>query len=145
MKLIRYNPTTNTRPNIDVWDQLFDLSLQNFVRPSTYLNPVSELISKPRQVPVDLFEAEDAFHARFEVPGFSKESIQLKLENSLLTVRLKNSEFGTDDGSAQSYERSVAVPDGIEVDAVSASLEAGILTVSLPKAKSSKPRTIEIQ
>ena len=145
MKLIRYNPSTNTRPSTDVWNQLFDLSLQNFVRPSSYINPVSELISKPRQIPVDLFESGDAFHARFEVPGFSKESIQLKLENSLLTVRLENSDSGTGEGSAHSYERAVAVPDGIEVDAVSASLEAGILTVSMPKTKSSKPRTIEIQ
>ena len=46
--------------------------------------------------------------------------------------------------SSVELSRSLTVPDGINVEAISAKLEDGLLTVTLPKAETRKPRVIEL-
>ena len=43
------------------------------------------------------------------------------------------------------WRRAVTVPDGIDAGKVSAKLEDGILTVTLPKSEASKPRKISVK
>ncbi len=102
---------------------------------------------------VDVLEQEQAYVIVAEVPGFRKEDLKINLEQQVLTlsgerndeqrsanVRLKLNEIG-----ARSFSRSFRFGSDVDGENISARLENGILTVTVPKAASAKPRTISIQ
>ena len=94
---------------------------------------------------VDVFEDAGHYHARFEVPGVTKEDAKVELENQRLTVSVTRKIPGADGSAATvSLSRSLTVPDGIASDGISAKLENGLLTVTLPKEETRKPRVIEL-
>ena len=94
---------------------------------------------------VDVFEDAGHYHARFEVPGVKKEDAKVELEDHRLTVSVTRKTLGHDGTeSTASLSRSLTVPEGIATDRISAKLENGILTVTLPKEEARKPRVIEL-
>ena len=99
-----------------------------------------------RRLAADLYEDEDAYHARFELPGVKKKQLKVELENAVLTVSFEHRTGGGEGGeeSVQSYSRSLSVPDGVVAEKVNATLKDGILTVTMPKAEARKPRKIDI-
>ncbi|MDO8606583.1 MAG: Hsp20/alpha crystallin family protein [Phaeospirillum sp.] len=80
-----------------------------------------------------------------ELPGLTEKDVDLTLENGILTLKgeKKSETTETTEHGVMSerwygrFERSVAV-DGIDEDAVTASFENGILTVTLPKSERQK-------
>ena len=93
---------------------------------------------------IDVHEDKDNYFASFEVPGVKKEDVKLELNSGMLTVSAEKREKNGDNESSYSLTRSVSVPDGVNVEAIAAKLEDGILTVTLPKAEHRKPRTIAL-
>jgi HSP20 family protein len=103
---------------------------------------------------MDLEESENAVRLTFEVPGVSPENLSLTLENGVLTVsgekrseREAQGEAGGPTAFERQYgrfERSVVLPQTVDVDNVSAHCENGVLTVELPKRAEARPRRIEI-
>lgn len=93
----------------------------------------------------DVYEDPAHYFARFELPGVKKDDLQVELHENLLTVSAERRE--TQGGSTQSFRlsRSIAVPEGVQADAITAKLEDGILTVTLPKPEQRQPRLIDIQ
>jgi HSP20 family protein len=92
----------------------------------------------------DIHEDGDHYYARFEVPGVRKEDVKIELNNHLLTVSAEKKEKHGDEESSYSLTRSISVPDSVKVEAISAKLEDGILTVTLPKSDERKPRAIQV-
>ncbi|MGV3661659.1 MAG: Hsp20/alpha crystallin family protein, partial [Prosthecobacter sp.] len=78
-------------------------------------------------------------------PGVKKEDVKIELNNGLLTVSAEKREKNGENESSFSLSRSVSVPDGVNVDTISAKLENGILNVTLPKAEHRKPRSIALE
>ena len=95
-------------------------------------------------IPTDLYEDDGNVYARFELPGFKREELNVQLENSVLTVSAERTGDKEGEG-ALSASRSVTIPDGIDVEKVGAKYEDGVLTVTLPKVAGRKPRAIEIK
>ncbi|BDD89235.1 Hsp20/alpha crystallin family protein [Desulfofustis limnaeus] len=99
--------------------------------------------------PVDIYENDDEILLHAEMPGVTKESVKINIDNgnlSLSGVR-KLDQVGAatwQEFSDVEYERTFAVPQNIEVTKVKAELKDGILCLHLPKAESAKPRVIEI-
>ncbi len=97
------------------------------------------------RLPADLYEDEEAYYARLEVPGVKKKDVKVELENAVLTVSFeRRSGEGEETESVETMSRSLSVPDGIKGDKVSAKLKDGILTITMPKPEASKPRKIDI-
>ena len=102
---------------------------------------------------LDLYQDQDNFTVRAEVPGLKKEDIKLSLHDGVLTLAgERRSEKAHDEkGSLRNeryfgrFERSVNLPMQVDGTRVSASYEDGVLTVILPKSEAAKPRQIEIQ
>ncbi|MGB0744962.1 MAG: Hsp20/alpha crystallin family protein, partial [Opitutales bacterium] len=92
----------------------------------------------------DLYEDEHNFYARFELPGLKKNQIDLELENSVLTISSAKKEKSDDSENIVSFQRSISVPDGVNLEGVSAALEDGVLTVTMPKAEARKPLQISV-
>lgn len=141
MKLIRYELPQIARFNdIDRW---FDQALGNFnFRPSLYdqgrrLNRLTPA--------TDLYEDDNNFYARIELPGVKKKEIDVKLENAVLTISGNRKSTKNEGEQNLSFNRSLSIPDGIQGDKIKATYEDGILTVTLPKVELSKPKLIEVR
>jgi HSP20 family protein len=107
-----------------------------------------------RQFPrVNVSETEDALVVECEVPGLSKDDLDISIESGILTVRgeIKRDEdrkpesYHRRERGAGPFERSIELPAKVDVEKVSAKLTDGILTIELPKHPESKPKTIEVK
>jgi len=85
---------------------------------------------------VDIYENEQAFLVRADIPGVEKDGMRVTLAAGELRI------FGTTEG--HEYRRRFAVPEGIDADAIEAGLTQGVLTVHLPKAPEQRPRQIPV-
>lgn len=100
--------------------------------------------------PVNIYDDVDAYYLEAAFPGFTKESIGIKAENGILTISAKKPEKDKRDyllseiESYNEYERSFKMTEGIDLEKVSAKFEGGMLTLTLAKAPSKKPKQISI-
>jgi HSP20 family protein len=102
---------------------------------------------------VDVFEDADAIRLVAEVPGVSPEDVKISHENNVLTIRgTKQQTAGKRTERVHRYERaygafarSFTVPTTVDVHAIRANYEHGVLTVTLPKVEQARPRQIQVQ
>jgi HSP20 family protein len=142
MKLIRYAYPQSQAS--EAFNRLFDLGAPNVGRFGSILNDILGAEAVHDQPAVDLYEDEHNFFARFEIPGVSKDQVDLELENSVLTIHSRESDPADEKLSRSRFERSISVPDGVDLEKVSAAMKDGILTVTMPKAEARKPRQIDV-
>ncbi|MEV7040643.1 Hsp20/alpha crystallin family protein [Amycolatopsis sp. NPDC051061] len=108
--------------------------------------------SKPAAMPMDAYRAGDEFVVCFDLPGVTKDAIELDIERNVLTVKAERRPFpGGDDVQMQVSERPLGVfsrqlflGDTLDADRIVADYEAGVLTLRIPVAEKAKPRRIEI-
>ncbi|MEM1296308.1 MAG: Hsp20/alpha crystallin family protein [Verrucomicrobiota bacterium] len=93
----------------------------------------------------DFFEGPDGFHTVFELPGVSKDDVNLELENSVLRVNGTLKEKRGEDETSYEFSRSLALPDEVDAAKISAEMKDGLLTIDLPKREETKARSIEIK
>lgn len=79
-------------------------------------------------------KGEDAYTITFDIPGVTKEDIQLEITADELWLSAKNEEF------KKGYEEHIFFRDAINPDKVNAHLKAGILIITTPYANI-KPKT----
>jgi HSP20 family protein len=104
-----------------------------------------------REPAVDVFENESAFVLQIDMPGTTRDAIGLRYDRGTLTVEAP-AKAGGDERHAllreyrpAHYRRTFRLGDVIDADRVGAAYELGVLTVTLPKKQSARPRRIEIQ
>lgn len=143
MKLIRYQyPTTKKSTTLS---QLFDSGAPSTVRFGKLFDEFLGVESSVDQLPVDLYEDDNNFYARMELPGVDKDKIDLELENSILKFSCNYSEKTKGRKANYSFNRSISVPDEAAQDQVSANYKDGILTVTLPKQEVAEARRIKVK
>ena len=99
---------------------------------------------------VDIFETEDAYHLKVEMPGVDKDNLDVTYENH--TVRIIGNTSTIFDGYYTSYqefapvqyEREFEIGDGIDKNNIKALIKHGVLDLSLPKNENLKPRKIPV-
>ena len=144
MKIIRSNPFSLGR--VSDFEEWFRHPLAGLPSLGQFFSNLGEVFPGVTgdKLAVDVHEDKDNYFASFEVPGVKKEDVKLELNSGMLTVSAEKREKNGDNESSYSLTRSVSVPDGVNVEAIAAKLEDGILTVTLPKAEHRKPRTIAL-
>ncbi len=118
-----------------------------------------ELVSKDEQtVPVryfvpttDIFETEDALTVVMEVPGVNTEAVDISVENQVLKIEAKIDPSKYDgmeplytEYNVGHFARSFTLSNKIDQEQISATLEDGVLTLTLKKAKEAVPRKISV-
>jgi HSP20 family protein len=118
-----------------------------------------ELVSKEEKtVPgryflpyADIYETEEALCVVMEMPGVEKKRLNVALENDVLRVdgqidfaNYENMEPVYTEYNVGHYARSFTLSNKIDQEKISAQLEDGVLTLTLPKAKQAQPRRISI-
>lgn len=143
MKLIRYEYPQS--PAASAFNRLFDLGDVSMNRVGSIFDDFFSNAVGYNQPAADLYEDEHNYYARFELPGLKKDEVDLELENSVLTISNVEKEKSGEGEVRTSFRRSISVPDGVDLEKVSASLEDGVLTVTMPKAEARKPRQITVK
>ena len=96
-------------------------------------------------LPADFYEDAGAFYALLELPGVGKDDLELKLENSVLTVTGKYTDQHGEEETSYQFSRSLALPDTVDATKVDAEMKDGLLTITMPKLEETKPRSIEVK
>jgi HSP20 family molecular chaperone IbpA len=118
-----------------------------------------ELISKEEKtvpgrfyVPyADIYETDASLSVVMEMPGVEKNDLNVGLENDILRVEGRI-DFAKYEGmepiyteyNVGHYTRSFTLSNKIDQDGITAQVEEGVLTLTLPKAKEAQPRRIAI-
>ena len=100
--------------------------------------------------PVDIYETAQGLVVKADLPGVAKEDLDLRVENSQLTIRGRANHAVRGEPLYREYElvhffRQFELTDSVDQEKISADLKNGVLTLSLPKAEEAKPRRIEVQ
>lgn len=100
----------------------------------------------------DVSETEKGFEINLILPGFTREEIEVNLQDSELSItgtlkeELKDSNFLRRKGTIADFQRRFHLPEGINEEEVAASYEAGILRIFIPKQeKEVLKRQINVQ
>jgi HSP20 family protein len=96
------------------------------------------------QVPVDLYEDKDNTYVRAELPGATRDSINVEFVDGSLSIQASRKEKAGEGEATVAINRQVRIPDEIAADKVSAVYENGVLTVTLPRKEEAKPRKINV-
>ena len=100
----------------------------------------------------DIYEENDQLVMKTELPGISKEDVNITLQGDRLTIKAEKKEAVVEDTACYArerqygqYLRSVTLPFPVKEDKISATFENGVLELRLSKAEESKAKKIEIK
>lgn len=139
--------TTHTDPFgtvMSLRDAVNQILEESFVAPFNALRPTS-------MIPVDVFETADTFVMKAFVAGLTPDQVNISIEQNTVTIH-GEPQLNEMDGfqtiwsetSFGPFTRSFTIPLPVDANKVQAKLENGVLTLTLPKAESVKPRKIQI-
>ena len=99
----------------------------------------------------DIFETGEAITMALEMPGVSKENVDIKLEQRQLSIQghidfdnYENFKPVYTEYNVGHYSRSFNLSSEIDTDSIEASVADGVLTLVLPKAKETRRRKIQV-
>ncbi|MBM9605699.1 Hsp20/alpha crystallin family protein [Desulfopila inferna] len=100
----------------------------------------------------NLYDNGDKFVVMAEVPGMTKDDIDIKIQGNYLEVSGSRKADGPEgykvhrsERPLTTFTRSFTIPSDVDAEKVEASLKNGLLTLSLPKAEAAKPKQINIR
>lgn len=122
-------------------------------REAETMNSVERTRSGKVFVPaVDIFETDEAVVVVADMPGTTEKSIDITLEQHVLTIQAKVEPHIPDGFDLQyreyetgDYQRSFNLTDSIDRDKIDAAYANGVLTLQLPKIEPAKPKKIQVK
>jgi HSP20 family protein len=131
----------------DPFDQIF----QNvFGANGGRSNGSSNLMRAPE---TDVVESEKEIRVISEMPGLTRENIEIDVENNVLTIRGEKREQRTEGEQGRwhlaerrygTFSRSFVLPRDVDAENIQANFQDGVLTVTVPKSEKARRRRIEI-
>lgn len=127
------------------------------------LFPVTQRVEAPWRKPsagksiaypaIDVIDRDEEVLVRAEMPGVSKENIDISMQEKTLTIKGeikeetgdKEENYTYSERNYRAYMRSINIPCKITADRISATLKDGLLSIRLPKAKEAQPKKITVE
>lgn len=107
------------------------------------------------RMPLDVIEKDDEFIVKADVAGINPEKIEITYTDNNLSIKGEMSEEREEEGKEGRYHlrerrygtfsRTISMPGTVDVDAIQAETENGVLQIHLPKKEEVKPHRIEIK
>lgn len=101
---------------------------------------------------VNLTEDKERYYIRAELPGMETKDIDIQVSGSSLTITgereipvEKDVKYHRKERDAGKFSRVIKLPDAVDTEKIEAGLKNGILTVTIPKAETAKPRQIAVK
>jgi HSP20 family protein len=107
-------------------------------------------LARPSVMPMDAWREGDSFVVEFDLPGVSADSIDLDVERNTVTVRAEREpregdvEMLAAERPRGVFSRQLLLGESLDTENITASYDAGVLTLRIPVAEQAKPRRIEI-
>lgn len=140
MKLAKYEPRSEMFKPLNLFDELATWhGLFNMLPSAKTFNSIA----------MDINEDDKYYYVKADVPGFSKEDIEISLDKELLTIKgtMKETKEQNEktylrrERTESNFERTIKIYDEIDSSKIEAKLENGILNLTLPK-KNTKENTV---
>jgi HSP20 family protein len=109
------------------------------VQREQFIAPVSSVI-----------EDTDRYTLQVEMPGVNKEGLEIAVENNELTILGRRSLTAVDgtlihrESRLENFRRTFELDPSIDTGKISAKIDRGVVTLTLPKAEQVKPRKIKV-
>ena len=102
-------------------------------------------------MPMDAYRDGDQLIVHFDIPGIDPDSLELNVENNVLTVKanrprpqIEDSQWLVSERLHGTFTCQLHLSDGLDLDKIQADYDKGVLTIRVPVAKEAKTRRIEI-
>lgn len=140
MAIVRYNPNRVAGwPNI--WEELDRLTGISVANDSTFA--------------VDVYETDQDVIVSMPTPGIKPDDLDISITGDTVTVRGETKQQTDNEDQKRNYyfkeirygsfARSVTLPAVVDANKAKAETEDGILTLTLPKAETAKPKSIKVK
>ena len=147
MAIVRWDPFRDVMTLQDRMNRLFDQSLSK-----TRADDEEGLATSTWLPAVDIFETADTIVMKAELPGVSRENIDIQVRDNTLTLKgerkfereVKNENYLRIERSYGAFQRAFSLPTVIQQDKIKAVSKDGVLEVTLPKAELAKPKQVKI-
>jgi HSP20 family protein len=107
--------------------------------------------ARPAAMPMDAYRQGDSFYVCFDLPGISAESIDLTVEQNVLTVhadrapsRADGAEMIVAERPSGTFTRQVFLGETLDAEHIAADYASGVLTLVIPVHEAAKPRNIQV-
>ena len=139
--------------------------VSRFFRPTNLWNDFDELTNGMDQLfedfgsptfqtfpPLNLWSNNDQAVLKAEIPGLSKNDITITVQNDVLTLEgnrkletlNENEDYHRQERGYGNFKRTVSLPFSVDNEKITAKVNNGVLTVTLPRREEDKPRKINI-
>ena len=138
--LVSYDPFRNFRSLQGEINRLFDRDFDD---------SSGQLTQWPMRV--DIREDENQIVIKADVPGMEQKDINVNIDNGQLTISGERKSETRDENAHRiersygRFSRSFSLPSAVDEGKISAAYKDGVLTVTLPKAESAKPKQIAVK
>jgi HSP20 family protein len=146
MAIERWQPFSELMSLRQAMDKLFE---DSFVRPSRALAVLGEVM-----VPaLDVYHTPNEVVVKATLPGVKPEDVSIEITGETLTIRgetraeeeVKEKDYLYQERRYGSFSRSVVLPGGLRTDKAEATMDDGVLTLTIPKAEEVKPKAIKVK
>jgi HSP20 family protein len=146
MAMERWHPFTDLMSLRRAMDRLFE---DSFVRPSRALAAIREVGASA----LDIYQAADEIVVKAALPGLKPEDISIDITGDVLTVKgetkaeqeIKREDYLYQERRYGAFSRTVILPGGLRSDKAEATMEDGVLALTIPKAEEAKPKAISVK
>jgi HSP20 family protein len=102
---------------------------------------------------VDIYETADGVVLQAELPGLSKDDIDIQVRENILTLKgerrlekdVKQENYLRVERSYGSFQRAFTLPAAVQADKIRAVFKDGVLHLNIPKAEEAKPKQIKVE
>jgi len=102
---------------------------------------------------MDVSETDKEIEITAELPGLQDKDVQINVADNILSIRgekkaekeQKDKNYRLVERSYGSFERSLTLPEGVNTDAIKATIDRGVLKVVVPKPAPAQSKKIEVK
>ncbi|MFW6105467.1 MAG: Hsp20/alpha crystallin family protein [Chloroflexota bacterium] len=146
MAIERWHPFTDLMSLRQAMDRLFE---DSFVRPSRALEAFGEVAAPA----IDVYQTPSEIVVKAALPGVKPEDVNIDITGDTLTIKgeskaeqeVKREDYLYQERRYGAFSRSVVLPGGLKSDKAEATIEDGVLTLTIPKAEEVKPKAIKVK
>lgn len=107
----------------------------------------------PATMPLDLYEKDGKLCCEAAMPGMALGDVKVSVRDGVLTIRgehkdereVKDGDYYLREYATGSYARSIRLPEDVQADQATATLEKGVLKVTFPKTAATRAKAVEVK
>src|SRR5579863_6849785 len=108
-------------------------------------------VTRPSAMPMDAYRKGHEFFVHFDLPGIDPDTIDLTVEQNVLTIKAERSPLGAEGAEmivterpSGTFTRQLFLGETLDTDHIDANYSSGVLTLTIPVSEAAKPRRVAV-